>query len=372
MPATGRIAPQTRQRRTSAGAAATLMPEILRSVIGRHPGMARGWFSRLRLGGLDGGVLGIITENLAQAKYLAESCAALFVEAAQAVTGRLLTVEFSADDESRPAEVRRPVVGATLTFESFVVAPCNSLAHAAALAASRRDGAQFNPLFLHGGPGTGKSHLLQAVAHSLIASATGTVAVFRAGEWVSEIVSAVEHDRLEAFRHMLRSADGLLIDEVQDLSECELGQTELFHAVNTLLSAERPVVLAADRPPAELSLMQPRLTSRFAAGLVAGLDLPDFETRAAILRAQAARLAIDVPHEVVMLLSDQRAWSVSDLISALVRLDAQARIALCPLTLAFVRTAMDAPSVDSDRSGAQVRGSACDSDGIGSQVRGAV
>ena len=313
--------------------------EVLALVGREHPTLPRAWFARLRSDGLAGGVFQVVTENEAQTQYLERHCAEAFTKAAQAVTGRLVTVRFACDTASPPAEPPASPAGALdphLTISSFVKCPTNRFAYAASIAVSQTPGQGYNPLYLYGPSGVGKSHLLQGIAHSLCETSSTSCLYLSAKAWTAEVMLALEQDRAEAFRRRHYDLGALLLDDVHLLSGCDHSQDELFLMFNALANGQRQIVLAAKCPPADLGIA-PRLASRFTAGLVAAVDPPPFEGRLAILRRHAARHLIEAPEEVLAHLAEDVAGSCSDLLASLVRLDSLARISQTPITQDLAR-----------------------------------
>ena len=169
------------------------------------------------------------------------------------------------------------------TFENFVVGPCNRFAHAAARGVSDRPAAAFNPLFLYGSVGLGKTHLVQAVAHELVqASPSPRILFLSCEQFVNHFIAALQRGDVDAFRHRYRHVDVLVVDDIQILANKTRTQEEFFHTFNALHNAKKQIVLSSDAPPEEIPSLQDRLVSRFQWGLVAEVEAPCFETRVAI------------------------------------------------------------------------------------------
>ncbi len=311
-----------------------------------HPDLPRAWFLRLRVDAVAGGMLHIFAENADQLRYLETRCVAAFNEAAQAVTGRLVTVVFECTQalESQPADGHSQAWKSDegRTFESFVVGPGNAFAHAAALAVVQAPGRSYNPLFLHGRAGVGKTHLLHAITRGLDPRG-GSAGYWSASSWTNDLMTSLERDDAHDFRRRYRSVGALVVDDVDDLNGCDYSQEELFAAVNSLLIAGRQVVVSAACSPVALQGIAERLSSRFASGLVAPLDPPTPETRIAILRRQASLRFIEVSDEVVRFLAASVGGSCHELISALIRTDSLARLAGSPPTVEFAEQAVAGP-----------------------------
>ena len=186
------------------------------------------------------------------------------------------------------------------TFGNFVVGPNNQLAHAAALAVAQTPAQAYNPLFIHGSTGLGKTHLMHAIGHSILQRNPDTkVAYLSTEKFTNEYIHAIQENALTKFRQRYRSVDVLLIDDIQFLSGKERIQEEFFHTFNDLFESQRQIVLSSDRPVAEIATLESRLVSRFQWGLSADIQSPDFETRVAILKTKAATLKVDLPMPVI-------------------------------------------------------------------------
>lgn len=228
------------------------------------------------------------------------------------------------------------------TFERYVVGPDNRFAHAAALGVADRPGVAFNPLFLHGPVGVGKTHLMQAIAHHMLrAHERPQRIVFLSCEtFVNDFIRALQQGDVERFRRRYRNVDVLVVDDVQMLANKTRTQEEFFHTFNTLHNARKQIVLSSDSPPEEIPALQERLVSRFKWGLVAEIEPPCFETRVAILRAKAERLQRPLSEEVANFLAEHVHNNVRELEGTLTRLFALASLFQRPVDLALAREAL--------------------------------
>ena len=231
--------------------------------------------------------------------------------------------------DPRPREWLESQLHPRLTFESFVVGASNRFTHAAAMAVSRRPGEVYNPLFIYGESGLGKTHILHAVGHEVKRlNPDARVFYVSAERFTNEIIWAIQHGQTAAFRSRYRNVDVLLVDDVQFLAGKESTQEEFFHTFNALRDAHKQIVVTADKAPKDIAGLEERLISRFNQGLVADTQQPDLETRIAILRARAdedpgnVRLADDV----VLLIADRVRGNVRELEGCLVRLMAVASL----------------------------------------------
>jgi chromosomal replication initiator protein len=219
------------------------------------------------------------------------------------------------------------------TFESFVVGPNNEIAHAASLAVAQAPARTYNPLFVYGGVGLGKTHLMQAIGQYVLAKKKNTKVIYLSSElFINEFIDAIQHSNLVKFRKRYRQADLLLIDDIQFLSGKERSQEEFFHTFNTLFDGHKQIVLSSDRPASEIANLEARLVSRFEWGLTAELQPPDVETRLAILRKKARTMQVKLPDEVFEFLANRIRTNVRRLEGALLRVASFASISGKELT----------------------------------------
>jgi chromosomal replication initiator protein len=220
------------------------------------------------------------------------------------------------------------------TFDSFVVGKSNEFAHAASRAVAQEPGSVYNPLFIYGGTGLGKTHLMQAIGH-LVLDGTHQARIYYASSehFMNEMIQAITAGRTLEFRRKYRNLDVLLLDDIQFLSGRDATQEEFFHTFNTLHDARKQIVVTSDRPPREIAKIEERLVSRFNMGLVTDIQPPDLETRVAILRTKAARENIVFPEDVLFLIAERIQRNIRELEGCLVRLSALSHLLRAPITL---------------------------------------
>jgi chromosomal replication initiator protein len=299
----------------------------------------RTWFLPIRPGRVEDGVLNLRVPNELFREWLGREYSTVIQAAATAVTGKHSQVRLKVDatlpvpqDGAAGAQLvafdGEPRLNRNYTFGNFVVGPSNRLAYAGSVAAASAPGKVYNPLYIHSGPGLGKSHLLQAICHKLVADGDGGTVIYAPCEaFINQFISALDRGRLDAFRRQCRKADVLVIDDIQLLSRAGRSQEEFFHAFNALHNAQRQIVIASDGEPDQMRDVQARLISRFKSGLVARIDPPTPETRIAIVQHKAAVLGAQLPADVVEYIAESRAASVRELEGAVVRLIGYASLA---------------------------------------------
>lgn len=223
-------------------------------------------------------------------------------------------------------------------FDNYVVGPCNRFAHAAAVGVSDRPAAAFNPLFLHGPVGVGKTHLMQAIAHHLLGKEPDLKILFLSCEtFVNHFIRSLQQGDVERFRNRYRQADVLVVDDIQMLANKARTQEEFFHTFNTLHNARKQIVLSSDSPPQDIPALQERLVSRFKWGLVAEIEPPCFETRVAILHAKAQRSGHALGDDVGKFLAEHIQSNVRELEGTLTRMFAMASLTNRAVDMALAR-----------------------------------
>jgi chromosomal replication initiator protein len=331
-----------------------------------HADICRHWFDDIEPSEIRDGVLRLVVREPVQLRYLQRCCGAHFTEAAQNVTGRLLVVRFvSPDDDAKydaRAQAQSPAVAddsaerpawldeqmllsPDYTFESFVVGPGNRLAHAAAQAVAAKPGRAYNPYFIHGGVGLGKTHLLHAVCQSLLrAQPNLRLCYISCNAFMDLFHEAVRAGRMNDFRNRFRTADVLVIDDIHFLSKHEQTQEEFFHTFNALYQLGKQIILSSDAAPTEIPDLEERLTSRFAAGLVARIERPCFETRVSIIKSKATMLGITLPDDVPAYIAAKVDTNIRELEGALTRVRGVAMVLNQSISLELAKQALDGES----------------------------
>lgn len=300
------------------------------------------WFGGVEMVSDDGGMMVLSVPNPIHQFFIESNYLPLVGDAVVAVTGSPRQIAISArqsdQDELSAAPVESPTTRTTSkersqqnagtaaglnarnTFETFVVGSNSQFAHGAAMAIAKSPARTYNPFFVYGGSGLGKTHLLQAIGHYVISSHKPSKVVYLSSEqFTNEFIDAIRNGSLVKFRKKYRQADILMIDDIQFLAGKERSQEEFFHTFNTLHDGHKQIVLSSDRPASEIEKLEQRLVSRFEWGMTAELQVPDMETRMAILRKKAEGMQIDLPPWVIEFLADRIRNNVRRLEGALMR-----------------------------------------------------
>lgn len=321
------------------------------------------WLKPASVEAFDENQLTIQTSTPFARNWLQKHYAAAIAEAAHEVLGKSVEVSFtsseSSEDELRTAAMENVspkaapapksdfIIGtlnSKYVFSRFVVGATNRMAHAASLAVAEVPGKDFNPLFLCGGVGLGKTHLMQAIGHyRLEVNPQSKICYISTERFTNDLIEAINRNAMQAFRERYRKVDLLMIDDVQFLEGKEYTQEEFFHTFNVLHEDGKQIVLAADRPPHMISGLQDRLCSRFSMGLIADIQTPDLETRMAILQKKAEDEGNYIPKEVIQFIATTYTNNIRELEGALIRAIAYVSISGLPMRVETIRPILSPP-----------------------------
>ncbi len=284
---------------------------------------------------LKGGTAYFSVEAPFQKSVIVDTYLDAFKKGFEHVIGFPVEIEISVTDElnqnanpyksEEAKQLKKSYVGANypFTFENFIVGPSNKLAHAAALAVSTNPGNVYNPLFIYGNSGLGKTHLLNAVYVEIMNNFPDYSVIFTKGEsFTNDYVNSVLNQTMPAFQEKYRSVDVLIIDDIQFIGGKIETQVAFFHIIETLFDNGKQVIFSSDRPPKEINILDERMRSRFEMGLIADIAFPDFETRVAIMKRKAELLQFDIPDEVVTYISDKLKSNIRQLEGVIKKLKA--------------------------------------------------
>ena len=302
------------------------------------------WFAPLRAGALEGDAITLNVANEFSEVWLKDNYLDLLRNVISRAAGQPMEVSFHVTGAgglarlSEPSEIGRQSVKEEApnterhasakeisfnpknTFDSFVVGNNNTFAHAAAIAVAQQPGKSYNPLFLYGGVGLGKTHLLHAIGQHVVANKKGARVTYLSTEkFTNEFIDGIQNNQLVRFRRRYRQTDVFLIDDIQFLAGKERIQEEFFHTFNTLHEARKQIVLTCDRPASEIQNLEQRLVSRFEWGLVTDLQPPDVETRLAILRKKEKVMGVELPEDIINFLAQRIRTNIRRLEGALIR-----------------------------------------------------
>jgi chromosomal replication initiator protein len=331
--------------------AANIWEQVLvciESKVNRHSFLT--WFKPTAFVGESDGELRVSVPNSLFRDWLAKHYTAIIDEALSEVGLGNTRLVFVLSGETPRANRDEPAPGPTLsseerdaitlppvtspaglnpryTFDTFIVGPSNQFAHAASRAVAEAPSRSYNPLFIYGGVGLGKTHLMHAIGHYVLATVRGMKLTYISSErFMNEMINAVRYDKILDFRERYRSVDILLVDDIQFLAGKEGTQTEFFHTFNSLYDSQKQIVISSDCPPHEIPALEERLRSRFEWGLIADIQLPDLETKVAILKRKAEAEAVPLPDDVAIYIAGKIKSNIRELEGSLIRLIAYASL----------------------------------------------
>jgi chromosomal replication initiator protein len=312
------------------------------------------WIKPLRLVALSKSELELRAPNKLHSEWLKEHFLSTIENAATSIAGHTVTITVSID-QNRPAEEvpRFPEAVSVrarekaqrynnllpqYTFEDFVIGASNQFAHAASLAVANQPGETYNPLFIYGGVGLGKTHLVNAIGHRAAAKRPSARVLYLSSEsFMNELIGSIRRDRMDEFKKKFRNIDLLIVDDVQFIGGKERTQEEFFHTFNSLYESHKQIVITADKFPKEIPGLEDRLRNRFEWGLIADIQPPDMETRVAILQKKAENLTVSLPHDVAVFLATHIDSNVRELEGSLTRLGAFASLTKSAITLELTK-----------------------------------
>jgi len=360
-----------------------LWRDIMAYLRKRHSSICRQWFEELEPVDLREGLLRVGTTNSVQEKYLQSKCLDQFTEAAQSATGKLIGVRFvtlshraTASMEGGPTLEPKITITATsppkprraassssdfdddhmvlspdYSFENFVSGPNNQLAYAASLAVAEQPGTAYNPLFIHGGVGLGKTHLLQAICQRILNTRPDTQILYVSCDaFKNQFIQCVQSGKMEDFRSRYRHVDVLVIDDIHFLANRDRSQEEFFHTFNDLYQSNRQIVLSSDAAPGEINDLEERLTSRFQWGLIAEVTKPSYETRVAIIKAKSELRSMNISDEVIAYLATKIDSNARELEGAIITIQGHAEFQSRKIDIKLAQEALREPVAGSKHS----------------------
>ncbi len=267
------------------------------------------WFESLKLDSFDGQIVRL-TDDPFRCKIINEKFLPLLEDSFEKIMGfRLTVVVEPVQEKPKKQEITKSNIGESneYTFDNFIVGDSNKFAHAAAKAVAADPGNTYNPLFIHGNSGLGKTHLLNAICCEIKKNNPDAYMIYvRSEDFMNELIDYLQNKRdTSVFHNKYRNADVLLVDDVQFIAGKTSTELEFFHTFDTLVKAKRQIVLTSDRPPKEMATLEERLRNRFESGLIADIQPPDLETRIAIVKSKAQSLNIDLPDSVCLFIADK-------------------------------------------------------------------
>jgi len=320
------------------------------------------WFKSTTFVRQDGSVMAVRVPNAMVGDWLTKHYSTVIADALSETGHSNLAVDFIITDEpiehwagttSDPEHIDETPVAPDMevvanvglspryTFDSFVVGPSNQFAHAAARAVAEAPSRSYNPLFVYGGVGLGKTHLMHAIGQYVLRHGPNVKLTYISSErFMNEMINAVRFDRILDFRERYRNVDVLLVDDIQFISGKEGTQTEFFHTFNALHDSQKQIVISSDCPPHEIPSLEERLRSRFEWGLIADIQSPDLETKVAILKKKAENESVPLPDNVALYIADKIKSNIRELEGSLIRLIAYASLTGAEITLPLAQNVL--------------------------------
>ncbi|QLK85205.1 chromosomal replication initiator protein DnaA [Staphylococcus sp. 17KM0847] len=317
------------------------------------------WFKDTDIHSLSDNTITLIANNAFTANWIIENYHDMIVEYVNAISGyniqavKVLTeddlVELKTDLATAPKPTKQvdaftsqtEQFNTNNTFDTFVPGPGNKFVYAASLAVAESPAKSYNPLFIYGGVGLGKTHLMHAIGHFVLENNKDAKVLYTSSEkFTNEFIQSIRNNETEKFREKFRNIDILLIDDIQFIQKKEQTQEEFFHTFNDLHQNNKQIVISSDRPPREIATLEERLTSRFQWGLIVDITPPDFETRMAILQKKTEKADIDIPIDVLNYIANQIQTNVRELEGALNRVNAYSKLQGKPITTELAADAL--------------------------------
>ncbi len=305
------------------------------------------WFKSLEIDSMHENSIVLVADSIFQKELLESKFQDLVVNTFNFLTNKNCSITIILKEDKTSPDIVKNVkskeislgysnstLNSNYTFDTFVVGNNNSFAHAAALAVAEAPGSSYNPLFLYGGVGLGKTHLMHAIGNEILRSNKSSKVLYVTSErFTNEFIDAIKNNKMENFRNKYRTIDVLLIDDIQFIVGKERIQEEFFHTFNTLYESKKQIILSSDKPPRDIQLLEDRLKSRFEWGLIVDISLPDYETRFAILRKKAEAEHIIIDDEILSNIAMRIDTNVRELEGVLNKLIAYSSLTHSPITM---------------------------------------
>ena len=302
------------------------------------------WFKLLELYAVSGERMILFSPTSLNISFMKKRYGTMLMNAIDMVFDRKYKVEIRTREDIAEAEesLKASTLNEKYTFDNFVVGASNNFAYAAALSVAQDQAESYNPLFIYGGVGLGKTHLMNAIGNYVTARDPSKKVMLMTSETIAnELIAGIARKNTAELRSKLRNVDYLMVDDIQFLSKTKSTQEEFFHTFNDLYESHRQIIISSDRPPKEIPEIEERLRSRFEWGLIVDIQKPDYETRVAILMQKANEMEIDVPYEVIKYIAQHINSNIRELEGSLTSLDAHSHLMGTPITLDLARSALN-------------------------------